>query len=101
MARVDGRAGAFNAKWPANPTKSRLGLLLVVERLPPLPGFPWHSGTPNYSSFNRLAVVGDFIISEPKAPGHETYAFDVDLAAEIIGGRGAQHIIVRDRRATR
>jgi hypothetical protein len=53
----------------------RPGLMVLM------PGFLWHSGTPNYSSFNRLAVVGDFIISEPKAPGQETYAFDVDLAA--------------------
>jgi Putative 2OG-Fe(II) oxygenase len=46
-----------------------------------MPGYLWHSGTPNTSTFNRLAVVGDFIISEPKQPGQTTYAFDVDLAA--------------------
>ncbi|MCB9796182.1 MAG: hypothetical protein H6741_26090 [Alphaproteobacteria bacterium] len=29
-----------------------------------MPGYLWHSGLPNYASFNRLAVVGDFLLRE-------------------------------------
>ncbi|NJK32525.1 MAG: hypothetical protein HC927_09010 [Deltaproteobacteria bacterium] len=36
----------------------RPGLMVLM------PGFLWHSGTPNYSSFNRLAIVGDFLLRE-------------------------------------
>jgi hypothetical protein len=50
-----------------------------------MPGYLWHSGTPNTSDFNRLCVVGDFIIHEPKAPGEKTYSFDVALPAEAAG----------------
>jgi hypothetical protein len=54
----------------------RPGLMVIM------PGYLWHSGTPNTSDFNRLCVVGDFIIHEPKAPGEKTYSFDVALPAE-------------------
>jgi hypothetical protein len=47
------------------------GLMVIM------PGYLWHSGTPNYAAFNRLAVVGDFILHEHKAPGERSYCFDV------------------------
>ena len=49
----------------------RPGLMVLM------PGYLWHSGTPNQSTFNRLAIVGDFILREPEAPGKKVYAFDV------------------------
>lgn len=36
----------------------RPGLMVLM------PGYLWHSGLPNYASFNRLAIVGDFILRE-------------------------------------
>lgn len=54
----------------------RPGLMVIM------PGYLWHSGTPNYSDFNRMCVVGDFIVHEPKPAGQKTYSFDVALPAQ-------------------
>ncbi|HTW73075.1 MAG TPA: putative 2OG-Fe(II) oxygenase [Acetobacteraceae bacterium] len=49
----------------------RPGLMVIM------PGYLWHSGTPNYAAFNRLAVVGDFILHERKSPARQSYCFEV------------------------
>jgi hypothetical protein len=52
----------------------RPGLMVVM------PGYLWHSGTPNNSSFNRLAIVGDFILHE--RTGRTPHSFDLSFGGQ-------------------
>jgi hypothetical protein len=55
----------------------RPGLMVLM------PGYLWHSGTPNYSGVNRLAIVGDFLLRERS--GESAHSFDVTFAKEGSG----------------
>ena len=50
----------------------RPGLMVIM------PGYLWHSGTPNYSDFNRLAIVGDFLLEERSRHRIHSFEFSCD-----------------------
>lgn len=56
----------------------RPGLMVV------LPGYLWHSGTPNYSGFNRLAIVGDFLLQERSSQRTHSFEFSCEDDLDII-----------------
>ncbi|MCB9763503.1 MAG: hypothetical protein H6739_27295 [Alphaproteobacteria bacterium] len=57
------------AKQDAVKIFPRPGLMVLM------PGYLWHSGLPNYAQFNRLAIVGDFILREHAT--RSTHAFEL------------------------